>query len=65
MEIFNSVLKVLPALGGLIGSLIQLGKSPDEAADIVIKDMTSRREEYERQKAADEAALAAKHGRNQ
>lgn len=61
MEILNAVLKVMPALGGLIGSLIELGHSADDAADIVIKDIESRKAEYEREKAADMAALEDKH----
>ena len=64
MEFFHAILSVLPALGGLINSLVKLGKSPAEAADIVIRDMTSRREQYEREKAEDEARLAAKHENN-
>jgi hypothetical protein len=63
MDIFNAIVKTLPALGKLIGALIALGKSPDEAADLVIQDMTSRREQYEAEKAADEKALNDKHGR--
>lgn len=61
MDTFNAILKVLPALGGLIGALIEMGKSPDEAAELVIKDITSRRTEYEREKAEDMAALEGKH----
>lgn len=62
MEIIEALIKTLPAVGRLIKSLIELGKSPDEAADLVIEDIESRRAEYEREKAEDEAALAEKHG---
>lgn len=54
---------LLPDLIAWIKSLIDLGKSPSEAAEIVRRDIRSRVEEYEKAKAADEAALEAKYGR--
>lgn len=50
-------------LGSLIGGLIAAGKSPEEAEEIVRRDIESRRKEYLAEKAADEAALERKHGR--
>lgn len=55
--------KVLPSVINLIGSLVAMGKTPDEAAEIVKRDLESRQAAYEAAKAADDAALEAKHGR--
>ena len=55
--------RLAPAIAGLIGSLIDTGKSPAEAEAIVRKDIESRRAEYEKAKDEDEAALEKKHGR--
>lgn len=62
MEIFTAILKALPVLGELIKSLIEMGHSPDDAADIVARDLKSRQAEYEAAKAADKQALKDKHG---
>ena len=53
--------RLLPSLISTIGAALELGKSPAEAEALVKKDLTSRREAYEAQKAADDQALRDKH----
>ncbi len=53
--------KVLPSVVDLLGRLIALGHSGDDAADIVKKDLESRAAEYEAAKAEDMKALEDKH----
>jgi hypothetical protein len=55
--------RLLPSVISLVQGLIEAGHSPEEAEEIVRKDIESRRSQYEKQKAEDEAALAAKHRR--
>lgn len=52
--------EVLPAVVGWISDLINAGRSPDEATDIVRRDIESRREQYHEARDADLAALDAK-----
>ena len=53
--------KVLPAIISWIQDMIAAGKSGEEAEAIVRRDIKSRRAEYQAAKAADMAALDAKH----
>lgn len=55
--------RLLPSIVDLVGGLIAGGMSPDEAEAVVRRDIESRREQYEKERAEDEAALAAKHRR--
>lgn len=54
---------LLPSVVGLVESLVKAGHSPEEAREIVKRDLESRQAEYEREKAEDEQALGDKHGR--
>jgi hypothetical protein len=54
--------RLVPPLVQAIEALIALGHSREEATEIVIRDITSRADEYRRMKAEDRAALAKKHG---
>lgn len=60
-DVVSVISAVVPALGELAAALIALGKSPDEAAELIKTNITSLRSKYEREKAEDEAALKAKH----
>lgn len=60
-DVISVISAVVPALGELAAALIALGSSPEEAAEIIERDLISRREQYEAEKAEDEAALEAKH----
>ena len=62
MEAIEIGARLLPSLISLAQGLIAAGHSPEEAEEIIRKDIESRRSEYEREKAEDEAALRAKHG---
>lgn len=66
---FESIVRVaaelFPDLVDLIGALVRAGKSPEEARDIVRKDIQSRKAQYDHEKSEDEAALEDKHGRGE
>lgn len=53
--------KLLPDLITSISALIAAGHSPDEAHAIVKNNITSRAEQYAREKAEDEERLTHKH----
>lgn len=54
--------RLLPSLVETVAELIAAGASAAEAEAVVRKDIQSRVERYERERAEDEAALDAKHG---
>lgn len=60
-DVVEVISSVVPAIGELAAALIRMGKSREEAAEIIKRDITSRVAVYEAEKAEDEAALAAKH----
>ena len=62
-EIVKVGIDLLPAVTDLVGSLIAMGKSKEEAAEIVKRDLQSRQAAYEAAKAADDQALEDKHDR--
>ena len=53
-----------PLVIELVRSLIAAGHTPEEATEMVRRDIASLRDRYEREKADDRAALARKHGRD-
>ncbi|MEC7520187.1 MAG: hypothetical protein VYE22_10000 [Myxococcota bacterium] len=55
--------RLLPSIVDGVAELIAAGMSASEAEEVVRKDIQSRIERYEREKAEDEAALERKHGR--
>lgn len=59
---FQIAQSLTPLVIGLVQGLIEAGHSPEEAVEIVERDIASLRSKYERQKAEDRAALARKHG---
>jgi hypothetical protein len=59
---FQIAQSLTPLVLGLVQGLIEAGHSPDEAVEIVHRDITSLRSKYEQQKAEDRRALLVKHG---
>jgi hypothetical protein len=51
---------ILPDIVSWVGDLIEAGMSPDEAEEVVKRDIESRRAVYQRERDADLAALDAK-----
>jgi len=61
-QVFEVVSDLIGPLGELVLGLIEAGKSPKEAGEIVRRDIKSLRARYEQEKAEDERRLAEKHG---
>jgi len=63
MSAWQTAVELIPDVVKLVGSLVDAGMSFAEAKEVARRDIQSRVALYERQKAEDDAALEAKHGR--
>jgi len=64
IQIVEAVGRLAGPVAQLIGGLVDAGMSAADAEELVRRDIASLRAEYLRQRAEDDAALEAKHGRD-
>ena len=62
MEILSIIAGLVVPIGRWIAELIEAGSTPEEAGDIVRRDIEDRRAEIAANRADVDAALDAKHG---